>query len=176
MSAIERRYYYALKTIGWKYHSLESLRRCAEREYGLPFEEALEMTYENMREEARGAIGKRRPGAHQVKVIYIAGPFRASNAWDIEKNIRRAEEAALEVWRMGAAVVCPHTNTRFFQGAAPDHVWLSGDIEILKRCDAVLLIDGWERSTGARAEKRAAEVAALPVFQSQLALKVWLVQ
>ena len=52
----------------------------------------------------------------QMKLVYIAGPFRGSSAWDIEENIRVAERAALEVWKMGAAALCPHTNTRFFQG------------------------------------------------------------
>ena len=59
-----------------------------------------------------------------MKVVYIAGPFRGPNAWEIEQNIRRAESLALEVWRAGAAALCPYTNTRFFQGAAPDDVWL----------------------------------------------------
>lgn len=26
-----------------------------------------------------------------MKVIYVAGPFRAPNSWEIEQNIRRAE-------------------------------------------------------------------------------------
>lgn len=27
-----------------------------------------------------------------MKKIYIAGPYRGSNAWDVEQNIRMAEE------------------------------------------------------------------------------------
>lgn len=87
-----------------------------------------------------------------MQVAYIAGPFRAENAWEIEQNIRRAENVALEYWRDGYAVICPHTNTRFFQGAAPDSVWLQGDIEIMRRCDLVVFIPGWELSDGCRAE------------------------
>ena len=87
-----------------------------------------------------------------MKVVYVAGPFRGPDAWAIESNIRRAETLALEVWRLGAAVICPHANTRFFHGAAPDAVWLEGDLEMLRRCDAVLFTPDWERSTGARAE------------------------
>lgn len=87
-----------------------------------------------------------------MKVVYIAGPFRGPNAWEIEQNIRRAETLALEAWRCGVAVICPHTNTRFFQGAADDHIWLDGDLEILRRCDAILMTDDWQRSSGARAE------------------------
>jgi len=87
-----------------------------------------------------------------MEVVYIAGPLRAKNAWEQEQNIRRAEALALEAWRLGYAVICPHTNTRFFQGAADDAVWLRGDLEILRRCDVVLMTPDWETSQGAVAE------------------------
>lgn len=109
-----------------------------------------------------------------MKVIYIAGPFRGPSAWDIECNIRRAETLALEVWRSGAAALCPHTNTRFFQGAADDAVWLAGDLEMLRRCDALILTSGWERSSGARAERDEAIRLGLPTFESVGELREWL--
>ena len=101
-----------------------------------------------------------------VKVVYIAGPFRAANSWEREQNIRRAEEAALAVWRNGAAALCPHTNTRFFDGAAENFVWLHGDLEMLRRCDAVLTVAGWDTSIGAKAEIVEAVRVGLPVFQT----------
>ena len=106
-------------------------------------------------------------------VVYVAGPFRGPNAWAIEQNIRRAEELSLEVWRMGVAAICPHTNTRFFQGAADDSVWLDGDLEILRRCDAVLLVPGWENSSGTRAEVKEAEAQGIPVFKTLGELFSW---
>lgn len=106
-----------------------------------------------------------------MKVVYIAGPFRGPNSWEIECNIRRAEELALSAWRAGYAVICPHTNTRFFQGAGPDQIWLEGDIEILRRCDAVLLTEDWQRSSGARAEVDVAKAQGIPVFETLAALQ-----
>src|SRR5436309_15845129 len=88
----------------------------------------------------------------EMKVVYVAGPFRGKSYWDQENNIRRAETLALDAWRLGCAVICPHTNTRFFDGAVPDSVWLDGDLELLKRCDAVLMTPDWLKSTGASAE------------------------
>jgi hypothetical protein len=109
-----------------------------------------------------------------MKLVYVAGPFRAASAWDIEENIRRAERLALEVWRMGAACICPHTNTRFFQGAADDRVWLDGDLEILRRCDAMILTPDWRRSSGARAEVAEADKIGMPVFYGTDELREWL--
>jgi hypothetical protein len=88
-----------------------------------------------------------------MKLIYIIGPFRAENSWLVEQNIRRAEEVALQLWQKGFAVICPHTNTRFFDGAAHDKNFLNGDLEILKRCDAALCIQGWMNSIGSCREK-----------------------
>lgn len=109
-----------------------------------------------------------------MKVIYVAGPFRGPNAWEIESNIRRAEALSLEVWRMGAAALCPHTNTRFFQGAANDSVWLEGDLELLRRCDAVIVTPDWVRSSGARAEVAFAAKHDIPVFDSLDRLSLYL--
>jgi len=107
-----------------------------------------------------------------MKLAYIAGPFRGKNSWEIECNIRRAEALSLEVWNVpGWCAICPHTNTRFFSGAAPDEVWLEGDLEILRRCDAVVLTPGWWRSAGARGEVREAIIRQIPVYESAQALQ-----
>ena len=98
------------------------------------------------------------------KVGYIAGPFRGPNHWAIEQNVRHAEALALKVWGMGAAVHCPHSNTRFYQGALPDGVWLDGDLLILKRCDFIVMTHTWKISAGAIEEHRKAKEWGLAVF------------
>ncbi len=117
-----------------------------------------------------------------MKVVYVAGPFRCASShvdgqqdcWGIQQNIMRAMELSLEVWRAGAAAVCPHANTMFYQNAAPDHVWLDGDIAILKKCDAILMTPDWERSSGARAEHDIAKRSLIPIFYDLKALQEWL--
>lgn len=100
-----------------------------------------------------------------IFVCYIAGPFRGKDSWEMEQNIRRAEALALEVWRTpGCAAVCPHSNTRYFQGVLPDERWLDGDLAILKKCDGVLMTPDYQRSYGAKAELLFALNHSIPIF------------
>jgi hypothetical protein len=110
-----------------------------------------------------------------MTVVFISGPFRGPHAWAIQEHVMDAMRVALEVWRMGAVAICPHSNTMFFQGAAEDAVWLAGDLELLRRSDAVLTVEGWERSAGATAEVREARLCGVPVFHACEALRAWMV-
>ena len=109
-----------------------------------------------------------------MRVGYIAGPFREISAWAVAENVRRAERVALDVWRAGAAALCPHTNTAHFDGAAPDSIWLEGDLEMLRRCDFVVMVEGWEGSMGAQAERLEAFRRGIPVFYGVETATQWL--
>ena len=114
-----------------------------------------------------------------MKIIYISGPFTAPTAWRREQNVRTAEAMALEVWRLGAVAVCPHTNTRNFEGELPYEMWIDGDLEIIRRCDAVLLVGDWLTSKGSLAEVKLAQELRLPIFSGEKSLhelRVWLGQ
>jgi Domain of unknown function (DUF4406) len=106
----------------------------------------------------------------KMLLVYIGGPFRSRstpyNHWEQEQNVRQAEELALQVWKLGAVAIAPHSLTRFWQGALPDETWLEGDLEILSRCDAMLLVPGWEQSAGTRAEVAYATHNFIPVYHS----------
>lgn len=102
-------------------------------------------------------------------VIYIAGPYSAETLEGIEQNIQNAETVALECWRAGWVCICPHKNTAGFHHATdiPKEVWYRGDLEILARCDALLNIDGWERSYGAILENDYATQNGILVFYAK---------
>jgi len=87
-----------------------------------------------------------------MKLAYIAGPYRAKNGLTVLMNIRSAELVAIRYWQKGYAVICPHLNTAFFDGLAPDSVWLEGDLEIVRRVDVVVAMKNYLDSAGARAE------------------------
>jgi len=98
-------------------------------------------------------------------VVYIAGPFRAPDAWGIETNIREAECLGLEIARAGAIPLIPHSMLRYFQGTLPDHFWLDATLELLRRCDALLLGPRWKESAGAREELNEAKVLGMPFLE-----------
>jgi hypothetical protein len=99
-----------------------------------------------------------------VKIIFISGPYRSDTEYGVHKNIQNAEAVALRVWQLGHVAFCPHKNTAYFGGVAPDALWLEGDLEVLRRCDAVVLVPGWEKSSGVRAEVELAKELGLPIY------------
>lgn len=100
-----------------------------------------------------------------MKVIYIAGKYRGPNAWAVEQNIRAAEEVAAKVWAAGHVALCPHSNARhMLPGLISDDAACVGNLELLRRCDAVVLVPNWRDSEGARDEVAEADFLGLPVF------------
>jgi hypothetical protein len=98
-----------------------------------------------------------------MSVVYIAGPFRANTQWKIEDNVRHAERVSLNLWQAGDVPVCPHTMTRNFQGECSDEVFLDGCLEMMTRCDEILLLKGWSNSAGSVKEYELAKELGMPV-------------
>ena len=103
-----------------------------------------------------------------MKLVYVAGPFRAPTPWGVEQNVRRAEEWGLRVAKVPALVpVIPHSMFRYYDGQGHDDYWLAATLAIMERCDALLLVPGWESSAGSRAERERAIEAGLIVFDAE---------
>mgnify|MGYP002777089094 CR=1 FL=1 len=93
-------------------------------------------------------------------LIYIAGPYA--------ENIAVARAAAIAVWELGHIAICPHLNTAHFEedSGLGDEVYLAGDLEILRRCDAILMLPGSDCSEGATSEMHFAVDRAIPVYRN----------
>lgn len=121
-----------------------------------------------------------------MKVIYIAGPYRASGDRTVEHNVDRAALVAATVVSVSDArvsVLVPHlvghgvdeAMAAFPPERVPgDAYWLAATLELLRRCDAVVLVWGWEASAGTAAEIAEARALGLPVFETTEALRSWL--
>lgn len=98
-------------------------------------------------------------------LVYVSGPYRHPKGTAyVEENIRKAEEVAKELWQMGFAVICPHANTRHFDGIVTADDFIAGDLVMVERCDLVVMLPGFQHSEGARKEMAHAIRNEVPVF------------
>ena len=99
--------------------------------------------------------------------IYIAGSYRSNDAYKVWENINKARELAIKVWQQGAVALCPHMNSMFFEGAATPKQFIDGTLELMRRCDAVLVVPGSEASIGTQGEIKEAKRLRKPVFYAE---------
>lgn len=109
-----------------------------------------------------------------MKLVYVAGPFRSENNWGIAENVHRAKQVGIQVAQHGAMPVIPHSMTQDFHGIGTEQFWIDGTLELLKGCHAVVLVRGWQYSTGTRGEIAMAARLGIPVFETISDLAAWL--
>lgn len=105
----------------------------------------------------------------KIPVVYIAGPYRGRTSDQVDKNIYAARHFGIEAIVVGWSPVIPHCNTQRLEVALPavsDEFWLESTLELMRRCDAVLMVAGWESSVGATNERDKALRLGMPVFNS----------
>jgi hypothetical protein len=103
----------------------------------------------------------------RMPAVYIAGPYRSATRDGVELHIQAARHVGLLACRKGWAPIIPHSNTAHMDLYAPDlgdGFWLASTMEAMRRCDAVCLVPGWERSAGTMAEIEEAKRLGIPVF------------
>ena len=106
-------------------------------------------------------------------IVFIAAPYRGKSNWEIELNVRRAEEASLAMVELGFSPICVHTMCRFFQNALPDENWISMGLELLAASDCVYFPADCKETEGVTGELLAAGVAGIPVFRTLVDLIQW---
>lgn len=114
-----------------------------------------------------------------MKLIYIAGPFRAPTLFEITQNVARAEFWGLQVAKLNHMPLIPHANTWKMYGAAPEELFLKGTQLLLTKCDGAVFIPGWEKSSGSIAEHKLCEDTKIPWLSPTLddgvaQISIWL--
>lgn len=109
-----------------------------------------------------------------MKLVYVAGPYRGAKPFNVKQNIMAADLFGMEVCKTGALPVIPHCNTAGYEGIQDDQYFLDATMELCRRCDALITLPTWERSSGARAEVAEMKRLGKPVFHSIEALEEWL--
>lgn len=95
-------------------------------------------------------------------LIYVAGKYSG----EVDTNIAEARKVALALWDAGHAVICPHLNTAHFEQdcRATYEQYLEGDLNMVARVDALVMVPGWEESKGARGEHDYAQELYIPIY------------
>ena len=109
-----------------------------------------------------------------MKIVYVAGPYRATTAWGVESNIQEARAVGAMVATLGAMPLIPHANTAHFDGIQDAEFWIDGTLELARRCDAMVVFGKWETSEGTRGEIAEFERLGKPVFYHVADVHDWL--
>jgi hypothetical protein len=111
--------------------------------------------------------------------VYLAGPFRGKDSFEVNSNVQQATVAmyglidAARSAGVKVAVICPHSMTQNFDRTFDDEYWLAATMELMYRCDVLLMLPGWENSKGAKLERKAALAKQKLVFDSVADLTKW---
>ncbi len=99
-------------------------------------------------------------------LVYVSGPYYGNTPEQIDKNIAAARAVAIKLWEMGHAVICPHTNTIHFEQdcEATYEQYIEGDLNMISRCDAMVMLKYWETSKGAKIEYEYAVALGVPIY------------
>lgn len=96
------------------------------------------------------------PDPSQMPLVYVAGAYRANTEEGEAANIHQAALYATYAWNHGYAVISPHLNTKPCWDISPHplghEAYIRGDLRMLRGCDELHVLPGWENSSGTKQE------------------------
>lgn len=102
-----------------------------------------------------------------MKRIYVAGPYSGPDVITILGNIKRGIELSLRIMKLGYAVYCPWLDWQFgIQADLTKEQYQANSMAWVEVSDAVVLVEGWEKSGGTLREIARAEELGIPVFKT----------
>lgn len=97
--------------------------------------------------------------------IYVSGSYSAPTPAGVEGHIRAAKAWTTYLAELGYAPICPHTNIPEIGRLGYEDI-MAVDFILLRACDGIFMLPGWEKSPGAVRERVFALKEGIPVFES----------
>ncbi len=95
---------------------------------------------------------------------YVIGPISAPTPWEVEQNIRKAEEITVKLLSMGYAVHCPHLQARFIRGNISEERLIETDLEWLSCSDFAVIYTSISKSEGSKKEIIFCKEHNIPIY------------
>lgn len=86
------------------------------------------------------------------EICYISGKYSSSTSEETQGYVDHANDAGIRLLREGRVPIIPHVNFHFFPKDITYKQFMLADIEIMKRCDSLYMLNNFEDSRGAKIE------------------------
>jgi len=108
-----------------------------------------------------------------MAIAFVCGPYFDRELPDgsflkKEDNIWYARYVAIELWKRGITVICPHLNSQDFETeVGDDSIFVRGYLEIIRRSiDLMILLPNWKFSANSCREREEALRFKIPVYNT----------
>jgi hypothetical protein len=83
-----------------------------------------------------------------MKLIYVAAALSTPDKVERKLHVQAARHAGFKIAKLGFYPVMPTVNTDGFENIRDSDFWYDATLELMRRCDAVYVVDGWQDSKG----------------------------
>lgn len=95
---------------------------------------------------------------------FISSAYSGGSISEEEINVSKARLIVGVALKFGWVPVCPNVYWHSFADMQDYEFWLEASISLLKTCDVLVLVPGWENSSGVKKEIELAKDLGIPVI------------
>lgn len=108
------------------------------------------------------------------KLVYVGGPYRDKDMYQVKRNIRNADMVGELVIEAGAYPIIPHKCTELMEGMQSPQFFIEGTMAAMARCDAMIVVPYWQSSEGTIGEIKEMNRLGKPVFFHGYTMRHWM--
>ena len=103
---------------------------------------------------------------------FISGAYSGNSISEVELNLSKARLVVEDVTKAGWVPICPNVFWHPFSEFQDYDFWLEAAIDLIETCQVLVVVPGWERSSGVAKEIKRAKELGIPILTLETLL-VW---